>query len=136
MDDAETCIELYTVWGFEGGGVLTEDWDTALHYLSQAQQFIRIHAAQGALFMEAQVRVWLGTVQAALQIGRSDQAARLLALAEKAVLGKGLRWWVPTVYYWQGMWRLAKAQAVKEPLSKAVPYFQRAVSAVGEGGCP
>jgi tetratricopeptide (TPR) repeat protein len=134
MDDVRGLLEAYLLWGSEYGST-TEEWAEAHTYLTKADQLLVAQVDVDGAYAQEQVRLWLGLGQVALQTNQLSQASSFFSKAAILIRARNLLWWQPAAYYFIGLVKLIGARLEDEP-REARHYFQAALAAVYEGGCP
>ncbi len=126
-NDVQGLIETYLRWGSEYHSTLG-NWDVAAEYLGVARQLLRDNPGD---YFELEARLNIGDAQLAINDKDYRLADQMLQAAQRIIEEKGLNWWEPVLYYFQG--RVLEATSGEFARQK---YRLSEKSIQGGQGCP
>ncbi len=135
MDDVPGKLKLHLLWGVGYHGGLGE-WRQAQQRLAQVRQLLSAQPKEKELVVEADIQLWLGLAQVALNTERWPEADSLLRRVLAVVSPES--WWRPAALYLWGILLLARPaeNERKTAVAQAHQSFREGLQAVHAGGCP
>jgi tetratricopeptide (TPR) repeat protein len=137
MDDVSGQLKLHLLWGVGYHGGLG-DWRQAQQRLPQIRQLLSNLPKDKEPVVEADIRLWLGLGNVALNTGRWPEAEALFNRVLTAATPQHLLWWRPAALCAWGLLLLARAAKDEREAAVAQAHqsFREGLQAVHAGGCP
>jgi predicted ATPase/class 3 adenylate cyclase len=129
MDDSLSLSQTYLLWAQLC--MVRQQWEEALGWLEKARHSITAVQQAGGNALIEDVQLRLGLVRIALNTRQTAQAHVLIDKALRLAQTHKLLWWLPAIFYWQGMFYL---QADNVALARRA--LHNGLEAVHRGGNP